>query len=148
VPELTEGKVEGKVLSMRERLAEHRSNPACASCHRLMDPLGFALENYDAVGRWRGGEEGMPIDASGSLPNGTTFEGAAGLREALMSRPELFVTATTEKLLTYALGRGLEHYDSPAVREIVRDAARNNFRFSSLISGIVNSTPFQMRRSQ
>ncbi len=133
---------------MRERLAEHRSNPACASCHRLMDPLGFALENYDAVGRWRGGEEGMPIDASGSLPNGTTFEGAAGLREALMSRPDLFVTATTEKLLTYALGRGLEYHDSPAVREIVRDAARNNFRFSSLISGIVNSTPFQMRRSQ
>jgi len=148
VPELKEGKARGKVLSMRERLAEHRANPACASCHRLMDPLGFALENYDAVGRWRGGEEGMPIDASGSLPDGTTFEGAAGLREALMSRPDLFVTATTEKLLTYALGRALEHHDSPAVREIVRYAARNNFRFSSLISGIVNSTPFQMRRSR
>ncbi len=124
------------------------ANPACAGCHRLMDPLGFALENYDAVGRWRGSEEGAPIDASGSLPDGTPFEGVAGLREALSSRPELFVTATTEKLLTYALGRGLEHYDNPAVRGIVSEAAQDEYRFSSLIFGIVKSTPFQMRRSQ
>jgi len=106
VPELKEAKVAGKALSMRERLAEHRDNPACAGCHRLMDPLGFALENYDAVGRWRGGEADTPIDASGSLPDGTTFEGAAGLKDALLSRPDLFVTATTEKLLTLPWGVG------------------------------------------
>jgi Protein of unknown function (DUF1592)/Protein of unknown function (DUF1588)/Protein of unknown function (DUF1585)/Protein of unknown function (DUF1587)/Protein of unknown function (DUF1595) len=150
VPPLKEAATEGKVLSMRERMAEHRKNPACAGCHRLMDPVGFALENYDAVGRWRSteGEGGAPIDVSGNLPDGSSFSGAAGLRQALLSRPELFVTTTTEKLLTYALGRGVEYYDTPAVRKIVRDARGGDYRLTSLILGVVNSAPFQMRRSQ
>jgi mono/diheme cytochrome c family protein len=148
VPELKEVNFGGKVLSMRERLALHRANSACASCHNLMDPVGFALENYDAVGRWRTEEDGTPIDAAGNLPDGTKFEGASGLQQALLSRPELFVSALTEKLLTYALGRGLEYYDAPAVREIVRHAGQNDFRFSWLIAGIAGSRPFQMRRSQ
>jgi hypothetical protein len=150
VPPLKDGNTEGKVLSMRERMAEHRANPACAGCHKLMDPVGFSLENYDAVGHWRtrDGEGGAPIDASGSLPDGGTFEGVAGLRQALLSRPELFVTTATEKLFTYGLGRGLEEFDAPAVRKIVRDSRSNDYSFSSLILGIVNSTPFQMRRSQ
>lgn len=148
VPELKESKDLGKAMSMRERLSEHRSNPACASCHRLMDPIGFSLENYDAVGRWRTEEGGVPIDASGMLPNGTSFEGVSGLRKALLARPELFVTAVTEKLLIYALGRGLEHYDNPAVRRIVRETVRSDYQFSSVVLGIVNSQPFQMRRSE
>ena len=113
-----------------------------------MDPVGFSLENYDAVGRWRTAEDGKPIDASGGLPDGSKFEGVAGLQQALLSRPEVFVGTFTEKLLTYALGRGVEYYDAPAVRKVVREARANDFRFSSFILGIVNSTPFQMRRSQ
>jgi hypothetical protein len=109
--------------------------------------LGFALENYDAVGRWRTSEGGSPVDTSGNLPDGREFKGAGGLQQALLSRPELVVTGLTEKLLTYALGRGLEPYDAPAVRKVVREA-RGDFRFSSLIVGVVNSIPFQMRRSQ
>ena len=132
---------------MRERVAQHRANPACSGCHRLMDPVGFALENYDAVGRWRTSEGGTPIDASGSLPGGKSFEGARGLRGALLQRPELFATTVTEKLLTYALGRGLEYYDGPAVRKIVSDASGQDYRFSSLVLGIVNSAPFEMRRT-
>ncbi|MGH9627834.1 MAG: DUF1585 domain-containing protein, partial [Bryobacteraceae bacterium] len=138
----------GKSLSMRERIAQHRANPACSGCHQLMDPLGFSLENYDAVGRWRTVDGGEPIDASGALPDGSKFEGASGLQEALLSRPEMFTTTLTEKLLTYALGRGVEYYDGPAVRKIVREAEKRDYRFSSFILGIVNSTPFQMRRSQ
>jgi hypothetical protein len=137
----------GKILSMRERMAQHRANPPCSGCHKLIDPVGFSLENFDAVGRWRTGEGGTPIDASGSLPDGGNFAGEAGLKQALLSHPELFVTTTTEKLLTYALGRGLESYDGPVVRKIVRDSHNQDYRFSSLILGIVNSTPFQMRRS-
>jgi len=148
VPPLKTDNPDGKVLTMRERMAAHRANPICASCHQIMDPVGFSLENYDAVGRWRTDETGAPIDASGNLPDGIKFEGASGLRQALMSRPELFVTTMTEKLLTYGLGRGLEYYDAAAVRKIVRDAHSKDDRFSSLILGIVNSTPFQMRRSQ
>ena len=148
VPPLKEAADTGKVLTMRERMAEHRANPACAGCHKLMDPIGFSLENYDAVGRWRTAEGGVPVDAAGGLPDGSTFTGAAGLRMALLRNPELFVTTTTEKLLTYALGRGVEEYDAPAVRGIVRAARGNDYRFSSLVLGIVNSTPFQMRRSQ
>jgi Protein of unknown function (DUF1592)/Protein of unknown function (DUF1588)/Protein of unknown function (DUF1585)/Protein of unknown function (DUF1587)/Protein of unknown function (DUF1595) len=148
VPPLKEAADSGKVLTMRERMAEHRANPACAGCHKLMDPIGFSLENYDAVGRWRASEGGVPVDAAGGLPDGSTFTGAAGLRLALLRNPELFVTTTTEKLLTYALGRGVEDYDAPAVRGIVRTARGNDYRFSSLVLGIVNSTPFQMRRSQ
>ena len=148
VPALKENSSGLKALPMRERLAEHRANPACAGCHKLMDPVGFSLENYDAVGRWRTVEENKPIDASGGLPDGSKFDGVAGLQRALLSRPEVFVTTFTDKLLTYALGRGVESYDAPAVRGVVRGARANDFRFSSVIMGIVSSTPFQMRRSQ
>jgi hypothetical protein len=133
---------------MRERMAEHRANPACAGCHKLMDPVGFSLENYDAVGRWRDAVDGKPIDASGGLPDGSNFTGASGLEEALLRHPDAFAATFTEKLLTYGLGRGVESYDAPAVRKIVRQAQAEDFRFSSFILGIVNSTPFQMRRSQ
>ena len=138
-----------KVLTMRERMAAHRANPVCASCHTMMDPIGLSLENFDAVGRWRDRMEGTttPIDVSGAFPDGTKFEGVTGLREVLLSRPEQFVTNLTEKMLTYALGRGVEHSDAPAIRAIRRDASRSNYSFSSLILGIVKSTPFQMRRS-
>ena len=148
VPSLEETTGEGRPLSMREAMEQHRANPVCSSCHRLMDPPGFALEQFDAVGKYRRhNEANAPIDASGVLPDGTAFEGAAGLRDALLKRPDLFVTTLTEKLLTYALGRGVEHYDSPAIRAIVRDAERDDSRFSSIILGIVESVPFQMRRS-
>ncbi len=148
VPALKENTGTVKPLSVRERLAEHRKNPACSGCHNLMDPVGFSLENYDAVGRWQTHEEGQPIDASGGLPDGSQFTGVAGLQQALLSRPEVFVGTLTEKLLTYALGRGVEYYDGPAVRKVVREAQAKDYRFSSLILGIANSTPFQMRRSQ
>ena len=113
-----------------------------------MDPLGFALENFDAIGRWRTDDNGVPIDASGTLPDGTEFDGVTDLRQAVLKRPELFVYTVTEKLLTYALGRGLEQYDAPAIRKIVRDAGQDEYRFSSLILGVVMSTPFQMRMSK
>ena len=148
VPTLKENGGGMKFLSMRERMAEHRKNPACSGCHQLMDPAGFSLENYDAIGRWRTHDTNTPIDASGGLPDGSKFEGIAGLEQAILKHPELFATTFTEKLLTYALGRGVEYYDEPAVRKIVREAGANDFRFSSFILGIVNSTPFQMRRSQ
>ena len=148
VPPLKDNGSTGKVLTMRERMAAHRSVQPCAGCHSLMDPVGFSLENYDAVGRWRTSEEDTPIDASGGLPDGVQFAGVSGLRHALLSRPELFVTTLTEKLLTYGLGRGLESYDAAAVRKIVRDARNSDYRFSSIVLGIVNSTPFEMRRSQ
>jgi hypothetical protein len=147
VPPLKNGGSAGKAMTMRERMAAHRANQPCAGCHRLMDPVGFSLENYDAVGRWRTAEQDVPIDASGNLPDGSQFVGVSGLRQALLSRPELFVTTVTEKLLTYGLGRGLGSYDAAAVRKIVRDARNDDYRFSSLVLGIVNSTPFQMRRS-
>jgi hypothetical protein len=114
----------------------------------MMDPLGFALENFDAVGRWRNQEEGVPIDTSGTLPDGVKFEGAAGLKKFLLSRPEPFLTTVTGKLLTYALGRGIEDYDAPAIRKILMAARSDDYRFSSVILGIVRSTPFQMRNSQ
>jgi hypothetical protein len=147
VPALKENTRIDARLSMRERLSEHRSNPACSGCHRVMDPIGFALENFDAVGRFRTLEDNLPIDATGSLPDGREFRGVEGLERALLARPETFVGTMTEKLLTYALGRGLDYYDAPAVRRVVREAQANNFRFSSLVSAIVTSTPFQMRRS-
>jgi hypothetical protein len=148
VPALKETAVIGKSLSMRERLAEHRANPACSGCHKLMDPVGFAMENYDAVGRWRAAEDGKPIDNSGGLPDGSKFDGVVGLQKALLSRPDLFASKFTEKLLTYALGRGVGYYDAPAVRGVVKQAQATDYKFSSFILGIVNSTPFQMRRSQ
>ena len=147
VPELEEKSSHGKALSMRDRLAKHRDNPACASCHKLMDPVGFALENYDAIGRWRTVEGGVPVDASGKLFDGTKFDGVAELEKALFGRPELFVNTVAEKLLTFATGRGVEYYDAPAIRKIVREAGAEDFRFSSLILGIVHSKPFRMRRS-
>jgi mono/diheme cytochrome c family protein len=147
VPALTENAQNEKVLTVRERLEDHRKNPVCASCHRVMDPLGFSLENFDAVGQWRAREEGGPVDASGQLADGSSVDGPVSLRRALMRRPEQFVGTMTEKLLTYALGRGLEYYDMPLVRSIARDSVRSNYRFSSIVMGIVKSTPFQMRRA-
>ena len=149
VPALEETAPGGEALSVREATERHRANPACASCHRLMDPPGFALEQFDAVGRFRTRTAaGTPIDAAGELPDGTRFDGAAGLRAALARRPERFVGTLTEKLMTYALGRGLEHYDAPTVRAVTRAAAREDHRFSSLVAGIVRSLPFRMRRAE
>ena len=148
VPPLKPPSFAGKVLTMRERIASHRNSPVCASCHAMMDPLGLALEHFDGVGKWRTlDESGAPIDASGALPDGTRFDGAEGLRTALLTS-DRFLTTLTEKMLTYSLGRGVEYYDMPAVRAIVRDAARDNYRFTSLIKAIVASAPFQMRRSR
>ena len=133
---------------MREAMARHRANPACAGCHAPMDPIGFALENYDAVGRWRvATPAGEPIDASGTLPGGAAFEGVAGLRRLLLERPETFVTTVTEKLLTYALGRGVTATDAPAVRAIVRESAADEYRLRALVLAVVRSVPFQMRRA-
>ena len=149
VPAIEETTAGGEALSMREATERHRASPACASCHRLMDPPGFALEQFDAVGRLRArSAAGTPIDASGELPDGTRFDGAAGLRAALVRDPERFAGTLTEKLLTYALGRGLEHADAPAVRAVVRAAAADGWRFSSLVVGIVESAPFRMRRAE
>jgi hypothetical protein len=145
VPVLDEGTIAAN-LSMRDRLAAHRSNAACASCHRTIDPAGFPLENFDAVGQWRMHESnGAPVDASGTLPGAGDLQSVKGLEDAVMARPELFATTLTEKLLTFALGRGVESYDGPAVRKIVRDAEKNDYRFSSIILGITKSVPFQMR---
>lgn len=134
-------------LSFRERLAEHRANPACASCHDVMDPVGFALENFDALGRWRDYEDGRPVDASGGLPDGSTFVGVDALEQGLLKRPDLFVGTFAEKMLTFALGRGMETHDAPAIRKIVEEAQGDDFRFSSTIIAIVNSTPFTMRKT-
>ncbi|WP_165070204.1 DUF1592 domain-containing protein [Paludisphaera rhizosphaerae] len=147
VPALKENSISSS-LSVRERLAEHRANTACASCHDRMDPVGFALENFDAVGRWRTMEEGRPVDATGGLPDGSRFEGVEGLEQALRKRPELFVGTLTEKLLTFALGRGVDPSDAPAVRKIVREARGRDYRFSSIVEAVAASTPFQMRRAE
>ncbi len=150
VPSLLDRNASGQILSMREQLERHRSDAACAVCHRLMDPLGFALENFDAIGQWRNvsGPGRTPIDSSGVLPDGTMIDGPAELRQVLAGRPEQFVTTVTEKLLTYALGRGLEYNDAPTVRTMIREAAPGNYSWSAIILGIVRSDPFQMRRSQ
>ena len=147
VPSLKDDK-HAKALTMRQRMEQHSVNPTCASCHKLMDPLGFALENFDAIGQWRTTEAKTPIDASGVLPDGTKFQGPAELREILLSRHEEFVHTLTEKLFTYALGRAVEYYDIPVIRKITREAAPSDYRWSSLVGGIVSSPPFQMRRSQ
>ena len=149
VPLLQDTDANGRVLSMRERMVQHRSRPECASCHRLMDPAGLSMENFDAIGRWRTRtESGSEVDASGGLPDGSEFTGASGLRSALLRRPDLFVGTLTEKLMTYGLGRGLEFHDAPAVRTVVRNAQAQDYRFSSLVLGIVRSDPFLMRMSQ
>jgi hypothetical protein len=136
---------EVKNTSLRQRLEAHRVNPVCASCHKIMDPIGFALENFDLVGEWRVRDGRTPVDASGTLVDGTPLQGPADLRQALLSRSDAFVTNATEKLFTYALGRPVQYYDMPAVRSIVRRAARNDYRFSSLVLGVVESAPFQMK---
>jgi hypothetical protein len=149
VPALVEKGDNGKPLTMRAAMERHRRNPVCASCHSRMDPLGFALENFDAIGRWRTTvAQGAPIDASAALPDGTQFEGVAGLRKLAASHRRDFVETLTEKMLMYAIGRGLEYYDTPAVRQIVQQAARSDDRWSALILGIVKSVPFQRRRSE
>jgi hypothetical protein len=148
IPALKENEEGVKPRTMREQMAEHRSMPVCASCHKVMDPIGFALENFDAVGAWRTREAGGTIDASGELADGTKVDGVVTLRNALLSRPDVFVGTMTEKLLTYALGRGLDAHDMPVVRSIVRQSAARDYHFSSLVMGIVNSVPFQMRKAR
>jgi len=147
VPALEEASADGRVLTMREAMAQHRENPACRVCHAAMDPIGFSLENYDAVGKWRQEFAGQRVDASGTMPDGRAFDGPAGLRDLLLDQPNDFVGTVTEKLLMFALGRGLEYYDMPAVRAIVRNAAEDDYRWSSVILGVIESDPFQMRRS-
>jgi hypothetical protein len=147
VPALKDNTVDGS-LSGRQRLAEHRSNRVCAGCHNLIDPVGLSLEKFDAVGRRRQIEDGAPVDASGGLPDGSQFADVDGLEAALLGRPELFVGTVAEKLLTYASGRGVESYDAPAIRAIVRDARAQDFRISSIVLGVVRSQPFQMRMSR
>ena len=144
IPSLKD-KVDAASLTVRERLAEHRANPACASCHNLMDPLGFALENFDAVGRYRLFEDERPIDSSGSLPDGRQIDSIESLEAGIIKQPELFVGTLTEKLLTFALGRGTEPFDGAAVRKVIRESSSSNYSFNSIITGIVLSTPFQKR---
>jgi hypothetical protein len=148
VPVLKETTASGASIeqTMRQRMEEHRANPACASCHKMMDPIGFALENFDGVGTWRTKQLGQPLDTSGQLTDGTKINGVADLREALLRYSPQFVRTVTEKLLTYALGRGVEYEDMPTVRAIVRDAARDNYRMSALVMGIAKSDAFQMNR--
>jgi hypothetical protein len=142
-------KKNGKTLSLREQMEQHRANAVCAACHGRMDPIGFALENYDAVGKWRDEDAGVRIDATGKLPDGTEFSGPAGLTQLMVSKyREDFVRTAVEKLMTYALGRGVEYYDAPTIRAIGRQAARDNYRMSSLIVSIVQSTPFTHRAAQ
>ena len=133
---------------MREAMGMHRENPACRVCHAAMDPIGFSLENYDAIGKWRTEFAGQAIDASGLLPDGNTFDGPDGLRGLLLERPDDFVGTVTEKLMRFALGRSLEYYDMPEVRAIVRGAAKNDYKWSSVILGVIESAPFQMRRTE
>ena len=148
VPALKDKGADGRPQSVRERLEDHRRNPTCAACHAQMDPLGFALDHFDAVGKWRDADAGTAVDASGTLPDGSSFKGLDGLRTLLDSRREQFVATVTEKLLAYGLGRGLEAYDMPAVRKIVRDANVDGYRWSSIVLGIANSVPFRMRTAE
>jgi hypothetical protein len=147
VPALKDQARGGKVLSIRQLMEEHRRNAPCSTCHKVMDPLGFALESFNGIGEYRTKDASGPIDASGQLADGTKIDGVIGLRNALLKHPEYFVGTLTEKLLTYALGRPLEYYDMPVVRGIVRGAAADEYRFSSLITGIVKSEPFEMKRA-
>jgi hypothetical protein len=144
VPALKDAGMDGQPRSLRDRMEVHRKDPVCASCHQRMDPLGFSLENFDADGKWRTVSDDAPIDAAASLPDGTRFEGVRGLRALLVSHKEDFIRTLSAKLLAYAIGRGVEYYDLPAVRKIARNAAPNDYRWSSIIAGIVTSTPFSM----
>ena len=149
VPPLPEQKqADGRVLTVRELMAKHRANPVCASCHNNIDPAGFALEQFDGIGKWRVVDAGFqPIDASGTLPDGTKFSGINDFRSLMLSKKEQFIRTMSNKLMMYALGRGTEYYDAPAVRKVVADAAASNYRFSAIVTGIVKSVPFQMRKA-
>jgi hypothetical protein len=144
VPTLKEAGESGQPRALRERMEIHRKNPACASCHQRMDPLGFSLENFDAVGKWRKEADGVPVDPVATLPDGSHFDGLSGLRTLLVSHQEDFARTFSGKLLAYAIGRGIESYDLPAIRKIAREAARDDYRWSSIVMGIVESTPFTM----
>jgi hypothetical protein len=144
VPSLKDPGQDGQPRSLRDRMEQHRKNPACAGCHRRMDPLGFSLENFDALGKWRTIADGETVDASASLPDGTRFSGIAGLRGLLIDHKEDFVRTLSEKMLAYAVGRGIESSDLPTVRKIARDAAAGDYRWESLILSIARSTPFTM----
>jgi hypothetical protein len=146
--EETKGVSEARLLTVRERMEQHRANPACNSCHRVIDPLGLALENFDVTGKWRIKDAGSPIDPSGTLYDGSPINGPVGLREALMKRADVVITSFTESLLTYALGRRVEPFDMPTVRKIVRDGRKNDYRMSSFIMGVINSPAFQMARAE
>jgi hypothetical protein len=145
VPPLKETGEGGKVLPLRALMEQHRANPTCATCHRVIDPLGFSLENFDATGRWRVKDVAGVVDASGQLADGTPVDGPVALRNAILKHPDQFVRTMTEKMLTYALGRGLDYYDMPVVRSIAADAKNQNYRFSSIVLGIVKSTPFMQK---
>ena len=144
----TEASTTGAPLTMRAAMIQHRADPACAGCHSRMDPIGFAMENFDAMGMWRDRDAGHPIDASGVFPTGVKFEGMAGLKAAVLSQPQEFVSTVTGKLLMYSIGRNVQYFDQPVIRAIVRDAAPGNYNFASLVLGVVKSTPFQMRQTQ
>jgi hypothetical protein len=146
VPPLDENP--GKARSMRDRMEEHRKSPACSGCHKLMDPIGLALENFDGIGRWRTVDNGAIIDAASQLADGTPIDGPVALRQAILRNPDMFARNVTEMLLSYGLGHGVEYYDMPFVRAIVKDARRSGYTFSSLVLGIVKSAPFQSRRSE
>jgi hypothetical protein len=135
-------------MSIRQQMEAHRKNPSCAACHVRMDPLGFSLEHFDALGKWRTASDGVAVDATGSLPDGTRFDGIAGLRQLVASHREDFARTFAQKLLAYALGRSLEPRDLPAVRRIVRDAAGGGYRWSSIILGVAASTPFTMSTAE
>jgi hypothetical protein len=147
IPPLPDNGADGKVLSLRERMERHRANPVCAGCHRVMDPIGFSMENFDGIGRWRAKEDGLVIDASGTLFTGARLDGVNALRQEMTKRPEVFVGVLAERMLTYGVGRGLEYYDMPAVRTIVQDARSTNYRFSSIVLGVVRSVPFRMKET-
>ena len=149
IPALNDQRTQARRPTLRERMEAHRNNPACSACHSMIDPTGFALENFDAIGRWRVVDESFnTIDPSGVLPDGRAFGDVVEMRRALADNAEQFVTTVTEKLMTYALGRGLEPYDMPTLRRIVREAAADDYRFQTVILGIVKSDPFLMRRAQ
>jgi hypothetical protein len=147
IPDLETKSADGRLLSIREQMEAHRRNPACSVCHVRMDPLGFSLENFDAIGRWRRDSEGRPVDASSVFADGTPLHGVEGLKAFVLDRRENYVHAFAGKLLTYALGRHVDYRDQPALRKIVRGAAARDYRWSAIILGIVNSTPFQMRKA-
>lgn len=145
VPPLKGNQDGQKPKTMREQMAEHRASPVCASCHKTMDSIGFAMENFNAVGAWRSMDAGTAIDASGVLADGTKIDGVVSLRNAILSRPELFASTVTRKLMIYALGRGLDYRDMPEVRAILHTASQDNYRITSLVLGVIHSTEFQMR---